>query len=204
MTVIDVNTGRFTGETDLESTVFETNMAAAREIARVVRLRNIGGLIAVDFIDMAEEEHREAVNAELTRALTEDGTKSRVFPMNDLCVTLFTRKRTEHDLLSFLLKPCPHCTRQGYVLSDKYMAMRIREQILNCFAEGYGAAIVELNRGLMETILSERYLEEDMRKGFLGKRVYMIPHTSWHEEKFTVRGDNSRVLSLPDKAQILY
>lgn len=204
MTVIDVNTGKFTGETDLESTVFETNMAAAREIARLVRLRNIGGLIAVDFIDMAEEAHCVAVNAALTHALEEDKAKSRVFTMNDLCVTLFTRKRTEHDLLSFLLKPCPHCTRQGFVLSDKFMAMRVREQIYNCFADGYSAAIVELNRALMNKILSERYFEEDMKRGFAGKRVYMIPHTSWYEEKFTVRGDNARVLTLPDKAQILY
>lgn len=204
MTVIDVNTGKFTGETDLESTAYETNLCAAREIARLARVRNVGGIIAVDFVDMAEEEHREAVNAELARALEGDRTKSRVYPMNELCVTLFTRKRTKHDLLSFLLKPCPHCTRQGYVLSDLFMVMRIREQILDLFADGYRSAVIELNRGLMEQILSKRYLEEDVRGAFAGRRVYMIPHSTWHEEKFTARGDNSGVLSLPDKAQILY
>ncbi len=204
MTVIDVNTGKFTGETDLESTAYETNLCAAREIARLARVRNVGGLIAVDFVDMAEEAHREAVNEELAGALEADRTKCRVYPMNELCVTLFTRKRTKNDLLSFLLKPCPHCTRQGYVFSDLFMVMRIREQLLDLFADGYRSAIVELNRGLMEKILSERYLEEDVRGAFVGKRVYMIPHSAWHEEKFTARGDNSGVLSLPDKAQILY
>ena len=162
------------------------------------------GRSAVDFVVRAEDAHREAVNEELAGALEADRTKCRVYPMNELCVTLFTRKRTKNDLLSFLLKPCPHCTRQGYVFSDLFMVMRIREQLLDLFADGYRSAIVELNRGLMEKILSERYLEEDVRGAFVGKRVYMIPHSAWHEEKFTARGDNSGVLSLPDKAQILY
>lgn len=204
MTVIDVNTGKYTGDSDLESTVFETNLLAAREIARLVRLRNIGGIVAVDFIDMAEEEHREAVNGELVRALGEDRSKCRVFPMNELCVTLFTRKRTYNDLLSFLLKPCPHCTRQGYVLSDIFMAMRLRSAIMDRFSEGYNAVLIELNRPLMNKILSERYFEAETRGAWKDKRIYMVPHSTWHEEKFTIRGDNSGVLTLPDDAQILY
>ncbi len=204
MTVIDVNTGGFTGNSHLEHTVFEVNLLAAREIARQVRLRNIGGIVAVDFIDMTEEEHRAAVSAELESALSNDKAKCRVQPMSDLCVTLFTRKRTNRDLLSFLLKPCPHCTRAGFVLSDKYMEMRIRSAILDCFSEGYRAAIVELNRGLMETILSERVFHAELETVWKERRIYMIPHSGFHEEKFTVRGDNSDVLTLPDTAQILY
>lgn len=204
MTVIDVNTGKYTGDNDLESTVFETNLLAAREVARQVRLRNIGGIVAVDFIDMISEEHRARVNAELERALAEDREKNRVLPMSDLCVTLFTRKRTNNDLLSFLLKPCTHCTRQGYILSDKYMAMRVRSAIMDRFADGYNAVIIELNRALMNTILSERYFAEELGGVWKNKRVYMIPHSTFHEEKFTIRGDNSGVLNLPDDAQILY
>ncbi len=204
MTVIDVNTGKFTGDTDLESTVTQTNLLAAREIARQVRLRNVGGIVAVDFIDMAEEEHRASVNAELERCLSEDRAKSRVLPMSDMCVTLFTRKRVNNEFLSFLLKPCPHCTRQGYVLSDVYMSMRIRSAIRECFANGYNAAIVELNRSLMEAILSRRMFTAELAESWKEKRVYMIPHSTFHEEKFTIKGDNSGVLNLPDDAQILY
>ncbi len=204
MTVFDVNTGKYTGENDLESTVLSTNLLAAKEIARQVRLRNIGGIVAVDFIDMAEEEHRLAVNAALEEALSEDRAKCRVLPMSDLCVTLFTRKRMAGELSSFLLKPCVHCTRQGYILSDVYMAMRIRAAILNCFAEGYSAAIVELNRALMNKILSEGYLSQEAAGSWREKRVYFIPHSVYPEEKFAVRGDNSPVLRLPDTAQILY
>ena len=204
MTVIDVNTGSFTGKDDLETTVFETNLLAAREVARLVRLRNIGGIVAVDFIDMQDEEHRLKVEEELTKAMADDKAKTRVFPMNDLCVTLFTRKRTRNDLLSCLLKECPHCTHGGYVLSDLFMEMRIRSAIMDCFADGYNAAIVELNRDLLNKILRENVLTQELTGRWKNKRVYCIPHTTWHEEKFTVRGDNAKVLTLPDNAQILY
>ncbi len=204
MTVFDVNTGKYTGDSDLESTVLKTNLLAAQEIARQVRIRNVGGIVAVDFIDMAEEEHRLAVTAALEEALSKDRAKSRVLPMSDLCVTLFTRKRMSGELGSFLLKPCNHCTRQGYVLSDIYMAMRVRSAILGCFADGYRVAIVELNRALMNKILSERYFADELRGAWREKRVYFIPHTSFPEEKFSVRGDNAKVLTLPDTAQILY
>ena len=204
MTVIDVNTGKYTGESDLESTVFETNLLAAREIARQVRLRNIGGIVAVDFIDMAEEAHRTRVDEELMSALSRDKAKCRVLPMGDLCVTMFTRKRTYREISSFLLQPCPHCTREGYILSDVYMAMRIRSEIRELFADGYSSVIIELNRTLMEKILSEHYFSLEIQTSWRDKRVYMIPHRTYHEEQFTARGDNSRVLTLPDDAQILY
>lgn len=204
MTVIDVNTGKYTGENDLESTVFETNLLAAKEIARQVRLRNIGGIVAVDFIDMSEEEHRGAVDKALEEALQQDRSKCRVLPMTEMCVSLFTRKRTNNELQSFLLKPCPHCTRQGYVLSDLYMAMRIRNAIIEKFAEGFTAAVIELNRDLMNKILAEQYFSKDVKGIWKNKRIYMIPHRTFQEEKFTIRGDNAVVLTLPDDAQILY
>lgn len=204
MTVIDVNTGKYTGESDLETTVFETNLIAAREIARQVRLRNLAGIIAVDFIDMTEAEHRERVNRELETALLADRAKSRVLPMSDLCVTLFTRKRTTNDISSFLLKPCGYCTREGYVLSDLYIAMRIRSDILDYFTNGYVAVIIELNRSIMEKILSEGYFSKDVKGAWKQKRVYMIPHRTYHEERYEIRGDNNPVLTLPDDAQLLY
>lgn len=202
MTVFDVNTGRYTGESDLESTVFETNLLAAREIARQVRLRNIGGIVAVDFIDMSEE-HRKAVGEELERALSSDRAKCRVLPMSDLCVNLFTRKRITGELSSFLLKPCSHCTRQGYVLSDIYITMRLRSALMDLFVEGYRAAIVEINRSLMHKILSERYLTAEAQGIWKEKQIYFIP-SDCPAEKYHLRGENAPVLTLPDSAQILY
>ena len=82
--------------------------------------------------------------------------------------------------------------------------MRIRGEITDYFANGYRAVIVDMNRTVMNNVLSERYFEEEIRGRWKNKRVYMIPHSTYHEEKFTIRGDNADVLSLPDNAQILY
>ena len=124
--------------------------------------------------------------------------------MSELCVALFTRKRTNNELRSFMLKPCPHCTREGYVLSDIYMAMRIRTEIIDRFAEGYTSVVIELNRDLMEKIFSERYFEKDAEGSWKGRRVYLIGHRTYHEEKFTVRGERSAVLTLPSEARLLF
>lgn len=204
MTVIDVNTGSFTGRDDLETTVFETNLLAAKEIARLVRLRNIGGIVAVDFIDMQDEVHRAAVETALTEALSEDKAKTRVYPMSELCVTLFTRKRTRGDLLNFLTKPCPDCSGDGYALSDHFLAMRLRGAIMDCFSGGYEAAIVEINPELLHKILLGRYFAQELKGRWKDKRIYCVPRAGRDEEKFSVRGDNAKILSLPNDAQILY
>lgn len=204
MTVIDVNTGKYIGDSDLESTVFETNLSAAREIARQVRLRNIGGIVAVDFIDMTEERHRAAVVEELERALSADRAKCRVQPMNELCITLFTRKRTHQSLSCFLHKPCPQCKRSGYVLSDRYLAMRLRSALMDCFAEGYRSAVVEVAPSFLQAIFSERYFSRETAGEWRDKRIYLLPEPQIAEGKFSVHGHNEPVLTLPDDARLLY
>ena len=204
LTAVDVNTGRFTGETGLEDTVFTTNLLAAREIARQVRLRNIGGIVVVDFIDMAGEEHREAVVQELERCLREDRAKCKVTAMSGLGLVQFTRKKVREDIVSAITKPCPHCRGTGAMVSDSYMAFRVRIAIKKCFAAGYESAVVELNAALCAYIFSSRCYADSVRGEWRGKRVYFIPHKTFHEEHFTVRGDNNAALSLPDRAQLLY
>ena len=204
MTVVDVNTGKFTGEDDLESTSYETNLQAAREVARQVRLRNIGGIVAVDFIDMLQSEHRAAVQQELENALFDDRAKTRVYEMSELCVALFTRKRTKNDLLSIMLKPCPYCAGDGHIPSDLFLAVSLRGKIMDCFADGYGSVIIDVNAALMKRLLAGRYFTEDAKGAWLGKRVYFVPREDLREEKFAVRGDDGAVLTVPDNAQILY
>ena len=204
MTVIDVNTRKYTGEDDLESTVFETNLQAAREIARQVRLRNIGGIIAVDFIDLQEEEHRRLVREELEKALSVDRTKTRVYEMNELCVAIFTRQRTKNNLISVMMKPCPHCIGEGQLYSDLYFAVQLRSRIMSFFADDYESVIIELNEELMKRLLLGRYFTADAKGAWLGKRIYFVPRRDWREEKITVRGDNEEVLTVPDNAQLLY
>ena len=204
MTVVDVNSGSYTGESSLEETVFSVNMEAAKEIARQVRLRNIGGIVVVDFIDMVNEEHRLAVTQELERNLALDKAKCKVLPMSELCLTQFTRKRVGSDMLSYLVKPCSACAGKGYVPEDIFVVTKIREEILDCFAEGYSSAIIELNENIMKKILLDGLFTIEVNNRWKYKRIYMIPHKTYKEEYFTVRGENAQVLDLPNNAQILY
>ena len=204
MTVVDVNTGSYIGETSLEETVFAVNLEAAKEIARQVRLRNVGGIVTVDFIDMAEEAHRLAVTKTLQDALALDKAKCNVLPMNELCITQFTRKRVGTDVQSSLVKPCPLCEGKGYAIEDMFVVALIRAELLDCFADGYTSAIVELNINIMQKILSEGLFSEALKTNWKDKRVYFVPHKTYKETHFTVHGDNAPVLRLPNNAQILY
>lgn len=204
LTAIDVNTGKFTGETGLEDTVYRTNLLAAREIARQVRLRNIGGIVVVDFIDMESAEHRAAVVEELEKYLREDRAKCNVSAMTELGLVQFTRKKVKTDNVSMLTKSCPYCKGSGIVLSDSYIAFRIQIALKRLFADGYENAIVELNAGIYACIVGKRLFSKLVRGEWRDKRVYMIPHRTFHDEYFVVRGDNNPVLTLPDTAKLLY
>ena len=203
MTVVDVNTGSFIGNKHLEATAFEVNLIAAREIARQVRLRNVGGIIAVDFVDMAEEEHRLAVNAELEKYLALDNTKCKVLPMSELCITTFTRKRVGNDVLSYLVKPCSHCGGMGHVHDDIYVITRLRSAILDCLAQGNTIAVVDVNVQIMEKILQEGLMSIEAKCRWKDKKVYFIPHKTYREDYFIVRGECEENLILPDNAEIL-
>lgn len=205
LTVIDVNTGKFIGNTDsLEDTVFETNLLAAKEVARQARLRNLGGIIVVDFIDMEKPEHRTAVVEALKEALQNDRAKCNVSETSGLGLVQFTRKKSKDDNTVMLTKTCPYCKGSGTVLSDTYIAFKIKIALKNCFARGYENAVVELNAGIFAQIIAKRMFSHTMQNSWKGKRIYMIPHRTFHEEHFTVRGDNSNVLNLPDTAKLLY
>lgn len=204
MTVVDVNTGSYIGDNDREETVFAVNLEAAQEIARQVRLRNIGGIVVVDFIDMAKEEHRQAVTEALKACLAKDKAKCNVLPMSEFCLTQFTRKRLGSDVPSLLSKPCPYCRGIGHVHEDIFVVTRIRSAILDCFADGFAAAIVDLNVDIMHKILREGLFRIEAGARWKNKRVYFIPHKTYKEECFSVHGERGEILRLPDNAQILY
>ncbi len=114
---IDVNTGKFTGRKGLEDTVFVTNMEAAEEIARQVRLRDMGGIIVVDFIDMEYERNRRKLLQKLTECLKTDRAKTTVSEISELGMIEMTRKRVKHNLVKALSQPCPYCEGSGLVRS---------------------------------------------------------------------------------------
>jgi ribonuclease G len=129
LTAIDVNTGRFIGRRHLEDTIFQTNLEAAAEIARQVRLRNIGGLIVIDFIDMKKAAHREAVYRALLEAVKPDRAKTSVFPISPLGLVEMTRERLREPLAQMVTESCRCCDGRGFHLSPLVIAHDILRQL---------------------------------------------------------------------------
>ena len=119
LTVIDVNTGRFVGHSNLEETVLQNNLEAAEEIARQLRLRDIGGIIVIDFIDMEIQKNQEAVLLRLREHLAKDKTRTQVFEVSNLGLVEMTRKNVSAGLLESFSEVCPHCSGRGVVLYEE-------------------------------------------------------------------------------------
>jgi len=129
LVAIDVNTGRYVGKKDQEETILETNMLAAREIPRQLRLRDIGGIIVIDFIDMEKEANKKKVLAELRRHLKKDRSRARAFQVSELGLVEVSRKRVRPSLLHFFSEECPYCKGTGKVLSFESLATKIEQWI---------------------------------------------------------------------------
>ncbi len=129
MVVVDVNTGRFVGKRDQEETILETNLLAAREVPRQLRLRDIGGIIVIDFIDMESEANKKKVLTELRNHLRRDRSRAKAFAISDLGLVEISRKRVRPSLLHFLSEECPYCRGTGKVLSFDTLANKVERQI---------------------------------------------------------------------------
>jgi ribonuclease G len=130
MTTIDVNTGAYVGHRNLEETIFRTNLEAAVSIARQLRLRNLGGIIIIDFIDMRDEPHRRAVLAALERALTGDRAQTHIVSLSPLGLVEMTRKRTRESLEHLLCEPCRSCEGRGFVRTAETVCNEIFREIV--------------------------------------------------------------------------
>lgn len=131
LTSIDVNTGKYVGSINLQETVYHTNLEAAVAIAHHIRLRDIGGIIIIDFIDMEHENHKEEVLALLKQALKKDRTKTNVLGFTDLGLVEMTRKKVRQRISSVLQKPCPYCHGSGRVFSEQTIGLKIKKEINN-------------------------------------------------------------------------
>ena len=130
MTTIDVNTGAYVGTRNLEETIFRTNLEAALAIARHLRLRNLGGIIIIDFIDMQDEAHRRQVLAALERALAGDRAQTHIVSLSPLGLVEMTRKRTRESLEHLLCRPCPSCDGRGFVKTPETVCHEIFRDIV--------------------------------------------------------------------------
>lgn len=142
LTVIDVNTGKYVGETDLAATILHTNLEAVREVARQIRLRDIGGIILVDFIDMDVETHRKQVLRALQEAVKRDRSKTHIIDLTQLGLVEITRKRVYQDLEEVMRMPCPYCDGKGRVLSGETMTHRVRRELRRLLTSQKPAAVL--------------------------------------------------------------
>ncbi len=130
LVAIDVNTGRYVGHRNLEDTVLTTNLEAVQEAVRQIRLRNLGGIIVIDFIDMTEEEHRKQVFDALERELQKDRAKNKVLQISEFGLVELTRKRSRPSLEQVLTQPCPYCRGVGRIKSMTTICLELRRQML--------------------------------------------------------------------------
>lgn len=157
MTTIDVNTGRFVGAHTLEQTVFRTNLEAAVAIGRQLRLRNLGGMVVIDFIDMDDDEHRRQVLRTLERSLDEDLVKTRVIGFNDLGLVVLTRKRSRESLSDLLQEPCPHCHGTGQMKTAETVCYEIFRAVMR----EYRAYSAEMTTVIAAPTVIDRLIDEE-------------------------------------------
>lgn len=173
LTSIDVNTGKYTGGHDLEETVHKTNLEAAKEIARQLRLRDIGGMIIIDFIDMEEEQHQQQVLQTLEQAMKGDRTKSHILGLTQLGLVEMTRKKVRQNLKEVLTTSCPCCEGKGFVKSDHYVAGQIERSIREYAGADVEAILVEAHPRLGSVLIGnqgERLEQLEIEMGF---KVYV-------------------------------
>jgi ribonuclease G len=188
MTTIDVNTGGYVGSRNFDDTIFKTNLEAAQAIGRQLRLRNLGGIIVLDFIDMQSEEHRAAVLEEFKRALARDRTRVTVNGFTALGLVEMTRKRTRESLAHVLCEPCPTCSGRGEVKTADTVCYDILREILR-EARAFGEA--REFRILASQSVIDRFLEEEapsleMLSSFIGRRISMQVEASYTQEQFDI------------------
>ena len=204
LTVIDVNTGRFVGGKDLEDTVFRTNIAAADEVARQLRVRNISGIVIVDFIDMQSEEHRKAVVERLREDLKRDRLKTSAVSMTGLGLVELTRKRTRLSADKFLLEPCERC-EGGFVVSATHLAFKVRDELVDfSLADDSPSVVARVHPCVIDRVFRFGVMAREAAGLWKGRRFYLIPDETLPRDGCVAEGRRDKVLTLPADARLVY
>ena len=187
LVAIDVNTGKFVGKKRLEETVVKTNLEAVQEIVRQIRLRDLGGLLVVDFIDMEEEGHRQELVQTLETELKKDRSKNRMLPVSEFGLVEITRKRQRQSLERALTMPCPYCAGSGRTKSVPTIVLEIRREIAKRIEEGEAHSLMlrvhpEVYRSLVG---EERRLVEELEER-IGMPIHVQSDEHLHHERFDI------------------
>ena len=204
LTVIDVNTGKYVGDANLEETVFKTNLLAAKEIAKQLRLRNIGGIIVVDFIDMESDEHRRQVLDCLEEELKKDRVKTTVVGMSGLGLVEITRKKTRNEIAANLLQTCPYCNGNGYVYSHDHIVSKISVAIIDAFQKPQVRGIlVSCNPAIVDYVFKNRVFAEYLSMSLNRNRIYFSSDYNMHTQHFKVKEFHTNEFDLPQNSRYL-
>ena len=187
MTTIDVNTGAYVGHRNLEETIFKTNLEAAAAIARQLRLRNLGGIIILDFIDMASEEHRQAVLRALEKHLEKDRAKSHISQVSPLGLVEMTRKRTRESLEQILCEPCPLCDGRGSIKTAETVCYEIFRELLR-EARQYSPRqfVVLAAPDVVDAMLDQESTSVAQLEAFIGIPIKFQPEALYQREQYDV------------------
>ncbi len=187
LAAVDVNTGRFVGKHNLEDTILKTNLEAVKEIAFQLRLRNIGGLIIIDFIDMEKEAHREKVHAALEEVLKNDKAKTNILKISELGLVEMTRKRVRESIGRTLCESCPYCEGKGYVKSRTTTAYEIFRELQREMGPAPGYRMTLLVHPDIASLLydEERHGIEELEKKF-EKQITITARPGFHLEQFEI------------------
>src|SRR5689334_2713305 len=187
MTTIDVNTGGFVGGRSFDDTIFKTNLEAAQVIARQLRMRNLGGIIIIDFIDMENADHRNAVLAELDKALEKDRTRLTVNGFTQLGLVEMTRKRTRESLAHVLCEPCPMCHGRGELKTAQTVGYEILREILR-EAKQFNAREFRIlaSQSVIDMFLDEESQSLAQLGDFIGKPISLQVETLYTQEQYDI------------------
>ncbi len=187
LVAIDVNTGRYVGKHNFDETILKTNLEAVKEIAYQIRLRNIGGIIIIDFIDMKKDQHKEKVMARLNEAMKKDKSQTNVLPLTELGLVQMTRKRIRRNLTRTLCEPCFYCNGDGHLLSKKSICHKIYRDLVteagdimgNRFTVKVHPEIAQLLHG------EEKHLISSLETQF-SKPIAIYPEPHYHMEEYHI------------------
>jgi ribonuclease G len=187
MTTIDVNTGAYVGHRNLEETIFRTNLEAAVAIARQLRLRNLGGIIIIDFIDMLEEEHRHQVLQALTARLSNDHAKTQIMNVSPLGLVEMTRKRNRESLEHVLCQSCPSCEGRGFVKTPETFCYEIFREILRQHRQfDFQELLVLAKPDVIERLLDEESASMAELEELTGKPIRLQSEGLYSPDQFDV------------------
>jgi ribonuclease G len=187
LTTVDVNTGGFVGARNFEDTIFKTNLEAAGAIARQLRLRNLGGIIIADFIDMTREDHQQAVLAEFRKQLARDRTRTTVSGFTQLGLVELTRKRTRESLAHMLCQPCPTCEGRGQVKTARTVCYDILREILREARQFDPKEFrVLASAAVVEMLLDEESTHLAGLSDFIGKPISLSAEPTMNPEQYDI------------------